>query len=164
MRAKKSTLTKLGLPVSVGVLLFTVDLVLLLAPYLPEADLGTFKIPALPVATRHALQYLGPVVFIAATLLFFKFWPEPVAVTVRSAGTFTPTKLRFRNSSRSHLNIDWIDLDGKKDPLLHQVLAPGESIEVSTFVAHVWSVTNANTGVEIKTVTAASGPSEVTIR
>ncbi len=69
----------------------------------------------------------------------------------------------FQNASPHYLDFDWIDFEGKKDPLHHYALAPGESREVETFVAHAWSVTNANTGEEIRSVIITEKSSPIRI-
>ena len=69
----------------------------------------------------------------------------------------------FQNASSRYLNIDWIDFAGKKDPEHHYSLGPGESQEVATFVAHAWSVTDANTGAAVKSVIVTEKTSPVRI-
>jgi hypothetical protein len=94
MPVKKSLMTKLGLPAAFGLLLLTLALVLLLAPYFSDADFGIFKVPALTAPMRHFLQYFAPVLLILLVLSFYPFWTEQV-VSFRSAGTSVPTTVVF---------------------------------------------------------------------
>ncbi len=162
MHARKSTMAKLGLPEAFGVLVLTLAVVLLFAPYFADADFGIFKVPALAAPTRHFLQYFGPVFLVLAGLSYYPFWTEQVT-SVRSAATSAAVTVLFQNASSHYLDIDWIDFAGKKDPQHHYSLAPGQSQDVATFVAHAWSVTNANTGEELKSVVVTEKTSPVRI-
>jgi hypothetical protein len=155
-------MARLGLPEAFGVLVLTLAVVLLFAPYFADADFGVFKVPALGVPTRHFLQYFGPLFLVVALLAYYPFWPEQ-APGVRSAATTTAITVLFQNASPHYLDIDWIDFEGKKDSRYHYSLAPGESQEVATFIAHAWSVTNANTGEEMKSVVVSEKTSPVRI-
>lgn len=155
-------MAKLGLPEAFGVLVLTLAVVLLFAPYFADADFGIFKVPALAASTRHFLQYFGPVFLILAGLSYYPFWTDQVT-SIRSAGTDAAITVLFQNASSHYLDVDWIDFDGKRDPAHHYSLAPGESQEVATYVAHAWSVTNANTGEELKSVIVSEKTSPVRI-
>jgi hypothetical protein len=162
MDAKQSTYAKLGLPSPFGQIVLTLALVLLLAPYLVGADIGIFKIPDLPVVTQRFLKYFGPILLVVAVLLYYPFW-EKQASGVRSAGTYVPIKIVFQNCSEHFLKVNWINFEGKNDPECYYTLAPGESKEVDSFVAHAWSVSNANTGAQLKPVIVTETTSTIRI-
>ena len=162
MNAKQSTYARLGLPSPFGQVVFTLAFVLLLAPYLANADIGIFKIPALPDTTQHFLKYFGPVFLVISVLLYYPFWTRQV-VSIRSAGIDVPITVTLQNCSKMYLKINWLDFEGKKDPGCYLNLAPGESKEVPTYVAHAWSVSNANTGAELKPIIVTGKTSTVRI-
>ncbi len=163
MHKRTSTLAKLGLPAPFGEIVLTVALVLFLAPYLSDTDLGIFKVPAFPAATQHVLRYTGPLFLLGAILLYLPLWRATTA-SLRSAGTDRPLNVIFTNASRNYLNVDWIDFDGRKDPEHHYSLAPGETQQVATYVAHAWEVSNANTGEQIRSIVVTEKTPSVVIR
>jgi len=76
---RRSTLKVLGLPDSFGQTILVLSLIFALAPYIPGADFGIFKIPfgnVDPFIIR-LLRYLGPALFGFAILLHLPVWsPE----------------------------------------------------------------------------------------
>jgi hypothetical protein len=99
--------------------------------------------------------------FVATVTLVFA--PRITAVTMRSAASQIAINVMFENSTADYVNIDWLDFDGNKDPQLRQTIAPGASLEVPTFVAHAWIVSNAHTGTVIKTIIVAKDTTHVGI-
>ena len=70
-------MAKLGLPEAFGVLVLTLAVVLLFAPYFADADFGVLKVPALAASTRHFLQYFGPVFLVVAALFLLPILDGP---------------------------------------------------------------------------------------
>src|SRR5262249_33133053 len=75
--SKHSLLAEAGLPDSLGIVILSLSLILLLAPYLAGTDLGVIKIPAFSESARRYLRFFGPVAMIAAVLLHLPFISEP---------------------------------------------------------------------------------------
>jgi hypothetical protein len=86
------------------------------------------------------------------TTVTLVFTPRISAITMRSAAGEIAINVQFENSTADYVNLDWLDFDGNKDPQLRQTIAPGASLEVPTYVAHAWIVSNAHTGTVIKTI------------
>jgi tetratricopeptide (TPR) repeat protein len=66
----------LDLPPAFGVVLLTVALALLLAPYLQGADFGSIKIPIFDIKVRNVLKVLGPVALVGCVALFLPVLPH----------------------------------------------------------------------------------------
>jgi hypothetical protein len=81
-----STLERLGLPVEIGILIFTIGLVCALAPYFGGSDFGVLKVPDFGPAKRRLLRRYGWIPLVAAIVLFLPFWPARVAPN--AAGPF----------------------------------------------------------------------------
>jgi hypothetical protein len=105
------------------------------------------------------LAFVG--LFVTTVTLVFA--PRTSAVTMRSAASQIAINVLFENSTADYVNIDWLDFDGNKDPQLRQTIAPGASLEVPTYVAHAWIVSNAHTGTVIKTIIVANDTTHVRI-
>lgn len=78
---KKSTLQVLGFPNEVGLLVFTLTLILALSPFLGGVDLGIFKVPSFSAKKTGVLYFLGPILFLASVLLFVPLWPQKLRPT-----------------------------------------------------------------------------------
>ncbi|EFL89934.1 hypothetical protein [Ahrensia sp. R2A130] len=79
----------------------------------------------------------------------------------RSPGTQQKTTVTFTNSSNQTRLIDWVDFNGK--PVRYQTLQPGQSYQQSTYVSHVWRVTD-NAGNCIQMSAARNSNDSVNIR
>ena len=150
MTHKHNTFEEFGLPGHVAEVLFTLSLILTLAPYF-SGDFGLFKIPVFSEATRSRLKGIGPTLFVTTLVLFYPFWPDPAA-SVRSAGGKTQVDVVFMNQSNRQVDLDWLDYNGQKNEEIHQSLEPDEEQTEKTFVGHAWSFSDANTGEILRTV------------
>jgi len=65
----------LGLPSALGASLLLFALILSVAPWLPGADFGIFKIPDFADSVKRCLRILGPVIFILAILFHLPIFP-----------------------------------------------------------------------------------------
>lgn len=75
----KSTFDLLGIPDQIAAILFTLSLILSLAPYFSGIDFGVVKIPLLDESIRRRLRVVGPIFLIAMLGMFAPFWSKPVA-------------------------------------------------------------------------------------
>jgi len=72
--------------------------------------------------------------------------PVPTQVLLGHAylGDLAPSRLRFVNVRPRAVSINWIAFDGSERP--YGVIAPGEELVQSTYVAHRWMVRDARDG------------------
>lgn len=66
-----STYSVAGIPEAVGVILFTLSLVIFLSPYLPSIKVGGVEISKLSIRQRRICIFIGPILLLASTILFF---------------------------------------------------------------------------------------------
>ncbi len=163
MTQKQSVYGRLGIPVTIGVTVTLLALVLAIAPYMADKDFGFLRVPDFSEATKHELRLLGPILLAASLFLFFPFL-EIHAGSPRSAATDIPMDVLFRNSSKRYIYVVWLKFDGKEDPEHSYTLAPGADQSVATYVAHGWNVSDANTGEALRSVVAREGMGPVVIR
>ena len=81
----KSIYQLLGLPDKFGVVLLTVSLILLVAPYMGGANFGILQIPEFHADVKVILRYFGPIVFGVLLLLFVPLVPAQAAVSTRAS-------------------------------------------------------------------------------
>ncbi len=74
---------------------------------------------------------------------------------LRSPASETPAWLTIRNFTGVPLESCWIDFDGNYQS--YGVIAPGASMEQSTYAGHLWALRNAATRVDFGTVSARPG-------
>jgi hypothetical protein len=67
-------------------------------------------------------------------------WLKPSASPRASARTTDTTSIFFENRHRAEVTIDWIDFDGKRTR--YAALRPGDSLQQSTYVGHVWVISD----------------------
>jgi hypothetical protein len=116
-----STLDQLGIPVQIGILLFTLATILALAPYFGGLDFGVLKIPNFPPGRTRVLRrygWLGPVVALA---LFPRVWPSAKDVTGQKNATdanhVAPSQDRPVRTTGPRLRIALLPFD-TPDPVL----------------------------------------------
>jgi VHL beta domain len=156
---KQNTYEQLGLPAHIGEILFVMSLVLTLSPYLSGADFGIFRVPAFPDPIRKHLKLLGPILLAASTLLFFPFWPEPVASP--NSADDPKISVLFHNSSDRRVNLAWLNYKGKPDRKVRFLLRPGDTKELDTYLGHVWLFSDAKTDEVLRTVTIEQNTHQV---
>jgi len=69
-----STLEELGLPIQIGILIFTLGLIFALAPYFGGSDFGLFKVPSFGPKMVKVLKRYGWLVPLLAIILFLPLW------------------------------------------------------------------------------------------
>jgi hypothetical protein len=97
-----STLDRFGIPVQIGIFLFTLAMVFALAPYFGGLDFGVLKIPSFPPEKTRVLKRFGWQGPLLALALFLHVWPsakdvtDPKSVTPARDGPATTTGPRLR--------------------------------------------------------------------
>jgi hypothetical protein len=65
----------LGIPPQVSVIIFTLALILTIAPYAPERNFGIFNVPAFSALALCRLRVIGPIFFLLSVVSFIPLWP-----------------------------------------------------------------------------------------
>src|SRR4051812_24372771 len=77
---KVSLFRLLGWPDPFGVVLLSLFLILLLAPYFSGADFGLFKVPMFTEGAKKWLRIIGPIMFIVCAVSFVPIIPARPSV------------------------------------------------------------------------------------
>ncbi|NEP26220.1 SH3 domain-containing protein [Moorena sp. SIO3I6] len=72
----------LKLPEWLLIIVFTVEIVCLLAPYIPNADFGIFKVPIFSKNIQKLLRILSPIFVIISIILLVPIFPFSCLTTV----------------------------------------------------------------------------------
>src|SRR6058998_3569485 len=105
----QSLLSAVGLPEEFGVVLLSLALILLLAPYLAGTDLGIIRIPSFSSGAKRTLRIVGPIAMLAAILLHVPLVHKEEAGTVATVAC-SISGLVFDSDSNKPLSGIWVDV------------------------------------------------------
>jgi hypothetical protein len=116
-----STLERLGLPIEIGILIFTLGLVCALAPYFGGFDFGVLKVPNFGPEKAKVLKRYGWLAPVLAIISFLPLWPR-IALNVRVQFQGRRTPLDCQRLARATATLR-IDAESYKVPIDAQCFA-----------------------------------------